>query len=63
MNFKSGYSQLASIGNKVATGISACELKYSQSSLIRTQKGAIEGVVVNVVSLLIELSVKEMYGL
>ena len=54
MNFKSGYSQPASAGNKGATGMSACELKYSQTLLIRTLKGAIEGVLINVV-LLIEL--------
>ena len=55
MNFKSGYSQPASAGNKGANGMSACELKYCQTSLIRTLKGAIEGVLINVVSLLIEL--------
>ena len=55
MNFKSGYSQPASTGNKGANGMSACELKNSQTSLIRTLKGAIEGVLINVVSLLIEL--------
>ena len=44
MNFKSGYSQPASNGNKGANGMSACELKYSQTSLIQTLKGATEGV-------------------
>ena len=43
--------------------MSGGELKYSQSLLIRTLKWAIEGVFINVVSLLIELSVKKMYGL
>ena len=43
--------------------MSGCELKYSQSLLIRTLNWAIEGVLINVVSLLIELSVKKMYGL
>lgn len=62
MNFKSGYSQPASTGNKGATGMSGCELKYGQSLLIRTLNWAIEGVLINVVSLLIELSVKKMYG-
>ena len=63
MNFQSGYLQPESIGNKGATGMSVCELKYSQSSLIRTLKWTIEGVLINVVSLLIELIVKKMYGL
>ena len=35
--------------------MSVCELKYCQTSLIRTLKGAIEGVLINVVSLLTEL--------
>ena len=43
--------------------MSGCELKYSQRLLIRTLKWAIEGVLINVVSLITELSVKKMYGL